>query len=461
MTAPRDARAPSPPRRSRRVGRRRRRRRSRATRLCLVSPDSPPGVVVGRGAGSSGRNTAGAAACNGELATRGSTNSTSASPCRCSGSTNSPSRVSPAAVAIRSVRSCRPAAKRDARRRETWAVAARRAVNQRRDAVDLQPRLVRELDGDLIVARRHLDRRAQQARVGTPVRRQRDVEVTARRGERPPGRGRARRRGRRAIEVEVRERSERADLERQPRAAVLARRPRQRLGVVGLTGDLVAEVGQLDAGQPGERGRARELDRAQRRGDPRPIGRPDLAPTDRARGPPPPRPAGPTRHPAVGGERGQRRDVVGERSQALAPLVGDGGAAQERDRISGRPRPGGRRRGARRRHGGRRRARPTRRATDRPRAPAAAAAWRTPRVVKRQPAQRRNDHAGRDAPERANRAPHEPASPGPTTSRVCRAASISPRKARKRAYSSGAIRERATSRNDLTRTTSPSALTSR
>ncbi len=283
--------------------------------------------------------------------------------------------------------------------------------------------------------------------------------MTARRGERPPGAGRARRCGRRAIEVEVRERSERADLERQPRAAVLARRPRQRLGVVGLTGDLVTEAGQLDAGQPGERGCARELDRAQRRGDPRPIGRPDLTPqiaqaTRRHRG------QRGRRCIRRGGERGQHRDVVGERSQALAPLVGDGGAAQKRDGISGRPdqASGEEARGVGTAAVGER-VPPGERRIGRGRGPPRQRGAPRDREECGQRRQRRNESASRHEP--ANDALHEPASPGPTTSRVWRAASISPRKARKRAYSSGAIRERATSRNDLTRTTSPSALTSR
>ena len=175
---------------------------------------------------------------------------------------------------------------------------------------------------------------------------------------------------------------------------------------LGLAGDLVAEAGQLDAGQPGERRCARQLDRAQRRGDPRPIGRPDLAPQIAH---PARRHLGQRRRRGIrrGGQRGQRRDVVGQRRQALAPFVGDGGAAEERDRICRRLGSNARRRGARRRHGGRRRARPTRRATDRARAPAAAAAWRTPRAQSRPLATSAGARERRASRARLARADHQ------------------------------------------------------
>src|SRR6185437_12726361 len=280
---------------------------------------------------------------------------------------------------------------------------------------------------------------------------ERDIEVTAGGGEGTPGRGRALARGRRASEIEVRKRTERPDLEGIVGAAVRARRAGERPDVFHLAGDLVAEVGQLDARQPGERRRARQLDGAEPRHHARPILRPELAPQR-------PHATGRQRRQRLcgrrdlgrpGGERQERRHFVVERRRALAALVGDRGPARERDRIRRRhpeavgedarglgAAAGGERLPARQRWFGRRRRSPRDR--------------RAPGGGRRQP-----------DPEARRGAPHEPASAGPTTRCACRTASISPRKARKRGYSSGATRARETSRNERTRTTSPSALTSR
>jgi hypothetical protein len=85
-------------------------------------------------------------------------------------------------------------------------------------------------------------------------------------------------RRRRAIQIDVRERAQRPRVERRRRAPVGTGHPRQRPGVLGLTRNLLAEARQLDAGQPGERGRARQLDRPQARSEPRPLRRADLTP---------------------------------------------------------------------------------------------------------------------------------------------------------------------------------------
>ncbi len=178
-------------------------------------------------------------------------------------------------------------------------------------------------------------------------------------------------------------------------------------------------------------------------------------PTARARAPRPPARA-PAAARTTTPDRARRRRVNVAASSAsaawLSPLlVGDGGAPAERHGIGGRRRQT---RGEEARGVGPAAVGERRPAGERGRVGGAGA-------VRRGTAGAPGERHRRSEDQRCARRAHEPASPGPTTNRASKAASISPRKARKRGYSSGAMRARATSRNERTRTTSPSALTSR